>query len=836
MKIYIILIYIFLLSSQIQPLITTDEENEDVIYITSNINEVFASTQITQYFTNELEQPIELSISFPIKEEINLNKFIISIDDKVIISKVMPKEIAEEKYEEALEKGNIGFISKYDENQANYIVNIGNINPKQKVILNTYFIQMIGTQDMSYEFVIMEKYPTFHYKELNQHNPRNKKIKANFYVETQSKITRIIAPFFDEEAKKNSIYEVTFDNDYTNAKILYVKNPDSQENIKKEDFGAEFGYPGKVDQPTFLTSFSILFRTENMYKPTLYYQYNHELNEISYSINYIYASEKLKNIPIPDEPDQDNKISYYSKYEDDIINETPGLFIFLIDQSGSMQGKSITLVRQALLLFIKSLPPGSYFQFIGFGSSFKKYNNIPVEYNEKNVNEIINIINNMQADMGGTNIGSPLNEIYKDNEYSKINLSKNILILTDGQVNNREECVDLITANSNKFRIHALGIGDSFDKILIERSGKLGKGSSTFVKNIEKINLAVINTLNKCLRPYIIDIKFNFLNYQNNIKNSILTSDHFNNFSYQDDIINFSFILNEDNKIEINELFKFINIEITAKNPIDTIKEKISFNKFKNIIRIKNGDEMAKMIVGKALIYNKDLTDNKSKELEFAQKYQIMSKNTALFAEIISDKNDLKQNKLIKVNLNEYPNDIILNVPRMSQMRRFRGGGGLRTHSLKNIDNLVLSSFSAPQHVSMFSCSMDLKSLGLAEEKEELNKVNLKPEKEKDNLDGIDINNLIMSQDVIDGFWNENDETKKLNIIIIQDKLNKIYDRIKKLNKGNQEIKIQYTILVIYYLNTNHRDKLNEFKLIINKAKKFLINQGVKYEDIIDGI
>ena len=91
---------------------------------------------------------------------------------------------------------------------------------------------------------------------------------------------------------------------------------------------------------------------------------------------------------------------------------------------------------------------------------------------------------------------------------------------------------------------------------------------------------------------------------------------------------------------------------------------------------------MAKMIVGKALIYNKDLTDNKSKELEFAQKYQIMSKNTALFAEIISDKNDLKQNKLIKVNLNEYPNDIILNVPRMSQMRRFRGGGGLRTHSL----------------------------------------------------------------------------------------------------------------------------------------------------------
>ncbi len=61
---------------------------------------------------------------------------------------------------------------------------------------------MIGTQDMSYEFNIMEKYPTFHYKEINEKNQRNKTIKANFEIKTESKITRLIAPFFDEEAKK----------------------------------------------------------------------------------------------------------------------------------------------------------------------------------------------------------------------------------------------------------------------------------------------------------------------------------------------------------------------------------------------------------------------------------------------------------------------------------------------------------------------------------------------------------------------------------------------------------------------------------------------------------
>ena len=67
-----------------------------------------------------------------------------------------------------------------------------------------------------------------------------------------------------------------------------------------------------------------------MNKPYLYYQHNNELNETSYLLNYIYSSNKLKDIPIPETPDQNNKISYYEKYQKNIINDSPGLFLFLI--------------------------------------------------------------------------------------------------------------------------------------------------------------------------------------------------------------------------------------------------------------------------------------------------------------------------------------------------------------------------------------------------------------------------------------------------------------------------------------------------------------------------
>ena len=204
------------------------EEREDTIYLHSQINEVYATTELTQYFTNPLDNAIELSISFPIKEEINLTKFIVTIGEKTVASKIMAKEKAEEKYNDTLVSGNTGFISSFNDQMTNYSVNVGNIKPKQKIKLNSFFIQTIEAQDMSYEFDIMEKYPSFHYKELNQKDLRNIIIKANFKIETQSKLTRLIAPFLDKEAKKKSTYEVTFSYDFKKADIRYTRNPDDE--------------------------------------------------------------------------------------------------------------------------------------------------------------------------------------------------------------------------------------------------------------------------------------------------------------------------------------------------------------------------------------------------------------------------------------------------------------------------------------------------------------------------------------------------------------------------------------------------------------------------------
>lgn len=93
---------------------------------------------------------------------------------------------------------------------------------------------------------------------------------------------------------------------------------------------------------------------------------------------------------------------------------------------------------------------------------------------------------------------------------------------------------------------------------------------------------------------------------------------------------------------------------------------------------------------------------------------------------------------------------------------------------------------------------------------------------------------LILSQNIIEGYWDENEESKELMNIIDKDKMNKINAKIKSLNKGEEiEKRIKYTILVIYFLNTEYYDKIDDYKLIINKAEKYLMNQGIQYKDII---
>jgi hypothetical protein len=135
-------------------------------------------------------------------------------------------------------------------------------------------------------------------------------------------------------------------------------------------------YKSKLD---YISSSKIYFDVENDEKPIVYSQKSSlEKTEQNYFIQY-----KIKR-----NYEEENK-----------TEENAALFIFLIDQSGSMSGTSIKIAANALKLFIQSLPAKSYYQIIGFGSTFRKYDEFPKEYNQKNIDESFKQIKELKADL-----------------------------------------------------------------------------------------------------------------------------------------------------------------------------------------------------------------------------------------------------------------------------------------------------------------------------------------------------------------------------------------------------------------------------------------------------
>ena len=824
------------------------EDKEETIYIQSNVNEFFAETKVIQYYKNNNNKPVELTVIYPLRKEINFKKLSIDINGKKSYSRIFEKEKAENKFSDTIASGNVGIISKYAEEDPNsYSITIANVAPDTMIEITSEFIQFITSDDMSLCYSVMTNYPIF-----NDSISRNylKNINGKISLKTHSKITRLVNQNFTID----KYFKREFNENYTSCDIEFKILNDSK---------------------NYNSTLNLLFRTEKMNEPYLVSQYNPEKDETSYIFGMIYDQ---KPIPVPEKPDTDINNNYYTKFQSNEKTDTPSLFIFLIDQSGSMAGSSMRLVSESLLFFLQSLPKDSFFQLIGFGSTYKKINEKPLLYNRENVKNTMDIVKTLKADLGGTDISSPLKDIFSSKDYDNINLGRNLFILTDGEVKNREECLELISMNCEKFKVHAIGIGSSFDKKLIQNAGIQGKGSYHFVNNVSDVNSIIIQSLSKCLRKYLLNAKLSLdkvkPEYEFLPKNS---------FIYPDEILNYYFIVKGKN----NEQNIQINFEAFKKS------EQYIFSSDK-ITKENDGDIIGQIIIGN-ILKNEDKLDE-NLEIKLSKNYQILSKKTSLF--VVGEGNEankiaefkqvkkkkkpeynyfnnidhLKEEKDLSINelFSAAPREMIMdNMNNMNNMNirsynRVVSYGNNYEEHYNNLEddndeeydkeeaNDYLESRNCNERISplrdCFACDMDEdegvdgddedmlcgneneskeKYLKNFEVKESNCKMNIKERVEK-----VEFSNkeLILTQDIVDGFWKINPQT---NLLIGKEKT--VYEKIEKIvkekNLDKEEIKV--TLLVLYYLNTDSSINKIEYSLIIKKGVNFLEQKGINFDELL---
>ena len=834
-------------------------------------NEAYAETFIKQIYFNNYQNNIELSVELPNKKGVQFVDFEVEIKDKKVKSKLITKEKAEEKYTDTIAQGNVGIYCEYKNDLDKYIIHLGNIEPNTKVYFKSHFIQSIISNDLNYLFRLMDHFPFPKFGEVGYKTSDNYKIKINFQTSTPITISK------QKIEGDNIIIKNIFLDDKTKYEIEIDLKPKINNN---SNYYSNSLFSG-INNNSLLVSFE--FQTKDYKQPKLYKQYDPINDETTYLLSYFKIINNNDNI----------------NRQIEIEKSFPGLYYFIIDQSGSMSGKPISLVIQTLKVFMLSLPKGSYYQLIGFGSNYKLYSDKPLSYTKENINKTILDIENLNEDLGGTDIFQPLEYVYnnlKNNE--NLNLPQNIFILTDGYTGQKEKALDLIEKNNNDCQVYSYGIGNSFDYDFIRTAGECGHGAFKFINNIENLNVAINEQLNKCMRAYFDKVKFSVENKNNG---EIIYDFYRNKFILENQLVNYLFIVkgkNDDN----------IEIKCDYNQEGKSLNEVFNFDRNK-ILNLKNGNILSKIIMNNLIQKGKGEDFSKEEKIKkIAKKYQILCQYTSLFAEIentkkisetnlqsiqiTSDKNqgesgNNKNNNSYKgeslfgnnnsnnnnsykgeslfgnnnSNTNSYQNQN--NLFGNNNNYSYQGGGlfGNNNNTFQNQNNLFgnnnnksyqgeglfgnNNNNSSPKPMFFNNNNIleekEIQSSGLFGNNNDIKKLN----DEKQNIPpsfGKEDHNIVNNNDNPDKIL----ENIILNFDIVEESWeeNQITKYVLDLKKsiyeqvknlvGNNNIAV--TFMILFYILNDRKERANEYLNIINKAKRFLFCRGFSYELIFSKI
>lgn len=181
---------------------------------------------------------------------------------------------------------------------------------------------------------------------------------------------------------------------------------------------------------------------------------------------------------------------------------------FVLDTSGSMNGKKMEHAKKALLWSLSQLKSDDRFNVIRFSSDVETMNSGLLVANRANIERAKSFVSAFEA-AGGTAIDEALAAAFKQDSGSKT--PHMVVFMTDGKPTIGETDIKAIVANAargntRKARVFPFGVGDNLNTHLLDKLALAHRGSSEYVKPNEDIEVAMSSLYNKIAFPVLSDV------------------------------------------------------------------------------------------------------------------------------------------------------------------------------------------------------------------------------------------------------------------------------------------------------------------------------------------
>ncbi|XP_069003897.1 von Willebrand factor A domain-containing protein 5A-like isoform X2 [Embiotoca jacksoni] len=450
------------------------------IEVELEVRDHVATVVSTLNYENKEDKPLEAVFVFPLPGDAAVCHFSAQIGQTQIVAEVKEKQKAREEYDDALSSGQQAFLLEESEQSPDiFSLSVGSLPPGESASIRLDYVTELAVQaDDGLRFCLPAVL-----------NPRYQPLGSGGSggVQVTSVPASLVPYSLSFSARVSSPRPISkVESSCSLDPLQYLNSEQTQATIK---LAAGHKFDRDVE---------LLIYYKDAHQPTAVVEAGQASAELG----------SLMGDPVV-------MVSLYPEFPQSVMSSVAscGEFVFLLDRSGSMdcpinnskqQETRISSARDTLLLLLKSLPMGCYFNIYSFGSSYEHIFPKSVEYSQQTMEEALKKVGEMGANLGGTEILSPLQHIYSQSCIPS--QPRQLFVFTDGEVGNTKQVLDLVKKNSGSHRCFSFGIGEGSSSALINGLAKEGGGHAQFITGTDRMQPKVMQSLRFALQPAVVDI------------------------------------------------------------------------------------------------------------------------------------------------------------------------------------------------------------------------------------------------------------------------------------------------------------------------------------------
>lgn len=174
--------------------------------------------------------------------------------------------------------------------------------------------------------------------------------------------------------------------------------------------------------------------------------------------------------------------------------------------------------KQSLYLALDELRPNDRFNIIDFDSKYRPLFSEPQLASTSHLGLAKGMVNNLSAG-GGTQIWEPLNYALESRSSAQgaEQYLKQIIFITDGSVGNEQQLFQLISNKLGDARLFTVGIGSAPNSHFMNKAAQFGRGSFTYVANVNETVKKMSALFKKINHPIARDVLIKYPQQNNGV-------------------------------------------------------------------------------------------------------------------------------------------------------------------------------------------------------------------------------------------------------------------------------------------------------------------------------